>query len=106
MYQLARGFIQRCSHGRFMIMGARDGADMFAVVDGGVRVVEVRRAGNGGVKIPEVRELVIHFRELELAATAGTGLALGGLVLVAARVYAPHLICSGLTCELAALAAQ
>jgi hypothetical protein len=104
LYQLARGFIQRCSHGRFMIMGARDGADMFAVVDGGVRVVEVRRAGNGGVKIPEVRELVIHFRELELAATAGTGLALGGLV--AARVYAPHLICSGLTCELAALAAQ
>lgn len=54
---------------------------MFAVFDGGVRVVEVRRAGNGGVKIPEVRELVIHFRELELAATAGTGLTLGGLVL-------------------------
>lgn len=64
-----------------MIMGARDGADMFAVFDGDVRVVEVRRAGNGGVKIPEVRELVIHFRELELAATAGTGLALGGLAL-------------------------
>lgn len=79
MYQLARGFIQRCSHGRFMIMGARDGADMFAVFDGRVRVVEVRRAGNGGVKIPGVRELVIHFRELELAATQRTGLALGGL---------------------------
>ena len=96
MYQLERGFIQRWSHGRFITAEAREGADMIAVFDGRVRVVEVRRAGNGGVKIPEVRELVIHFRELELAARQCTGLALGGLVLgwcwagaglVAARVY-------------------
>ena len=50
MYHLERGFIQRCSHGRFMMAGARDGADMVAVFDGRVRVVEGRRAGNGVVK--------------------------------------------------------
>jgi hypothetical protein len=51
MYQLERGLIQRCSHGRFIMAGARDGADMIAVFDGRVRVVEVRRAGNGVVKV-------------------------------------------------------
>lgn len=60
MYQLERGFIQRWSHGRFRIKGARDGADMVAVFDGRVRVVEVRRAGNGVVKF-EVNEAVSHF---------------------------------------------
>jgi hypothetical protein len=52
VYQLERGFIQRWSHGRFMMAGARDGADMIAVFDGRVRVVEVRRAGNGELKFP------------------------------------------------------
>jgi hypothetical protein len=42
-YQLASGFIQRCSHGRLLMKGASDGADMVAVVRRGVRC---RRCGS------------------------------------------------------------
>jgi hypothetical protein len=47
-YQLASGFIQRCSHGRLLIKGASDGADMLF---GG------SRRGCGGVEGAGCRQL-------------------------------------------------
>lgn len=48
-YQLASGFIQRCSHGRLLMNGASDGADMFAGIrrgDAGVEGVGCRQLQN------------------------------------------------------------
>lgn len=41
-YQLESGFIQRCSHGRLLMKGASDGADMISVVDGVLAGASVR----------------------------------------------------------------
>lgn len=60
---VGEGFIQRWSHGRFMIMGARDGADMFAVFGGRVR--GSRCGVNGASKFRG--EVVIHLAKMELA---------------------------------------
>jgi hypothetical protein len=63
-YQLASGVIQRCSHGRFLMKGASDGADMFSAAQRcGVRgcrgaggrqwqgVVVVRTASSSGERL-------------------------------------------------------